>query len=597
MFLKGNGVIKLGKVMEKNQILRKGSAITIIVLFLISSLPLINGEPNIQLTNQNYDNKRGSYIYQKKELRNENIKNNLMEMTEQKKELSFFEDDSFLDIIITNSGWSPGKISVHLGNGSGGFSLFKNYSLGGIWPGDMVTEDFNKDGFLDVAVPCYNHYPYIFFLTIFLGEGGGLFKEPVNYSITQFPYGITSGDFNNDNDIDLAILTTKSIGGTFLDVFLGYGNGSFAPKWSLELPIDSGDRIVSGDFNNDNFLDLAVVSFNGQSYITILYGNGTGRFNVNQTYHIGQGYNDLEIISCDFNKDGFLDLAVPLNNDYEDYVIVCYNDGTGMFTDSQNYSVGDWPKSLAAGDFNQDGAPDLAVSIWDYVAILMNNGSGGFEDLMMYDRGSSYQMDDIITTDFNGDTFLDLVVTNGHDDSVTFLKGYGDGTFGNRQDFYAGIYPWGLVFGNFNPMLPGDLNGEGLLNWSDIKPGSTVNGNFTVENVGGPRSYLNWRIDSFPDWGNWTFTPSSGVNLTPDEGSVTVNVEVTAPDIKNQEFKGEVKVINKDNSSDYFIIPVTLRTPTNQNVPFIHFWELLLKRFPILQGLILLIGNHLGRNT
>ncbi|GEM_PF-3342915 len=549
--------------MDRERIIKKGLASVIIVLILISSFPLINGESDIRLTGHIYNNKKDNNISRYEELKNDIQKNNSLEIIEQKKTLSIFEDDYFRDIIITNSA-SNGKISVHLGNGSGEFFLFKNYSLGGVWPGDMVTEDFNKDGFLDVAVPCYRTLPYIFFLTIFLGEGGGLFKEPVNYSITKYPFGITSGDFNNDNNIDLAVVTVLSTSETFLDVFLGYGNGSFGPKWSIELPIDSGDRVVSGDFNNDNFLDLAVVSFNGQSYITILNGNGTGEFNVNQSYTIGQGYNDLEIISCDFNLDGYLDLAVPLNNaGEEDYVFVCYNDGTGMFFDSQNFFVGNWAKSITAGDFNQDGAPDLAVSIEDYIVVLMNNGSGGFEDLMMYDRGYSSQMDDIITADFNRDTYLDLVVTNCLDDSVTFLKGHGDGTFWDRQDFYAGIYPWGLVFGDFNPMLPGDLNGEGMLNWSGIKPGSTIYGDFTVENIGGPHSYLNWRIETFPDWGEWTFNPSDGYNLTSDQGLVTINTTVVVPPIENQLFTGQIKIVNIENSNDYCVISVFLETSEN----------------------------------
>lgn len=110
-----------------------------------------------------------------------------------------------------------------------------------------------------------------------------------------------------------------------------------------------------------------------------------------------------------------------------------------------------------------------------------------------------------------------------------------------------------------------DLDCEGTLSWDDVKPGSTVAGNFTVKNIGDPTSELDWEITEWPTWGTWTFDPDSGEDLTPEAGSVTVDIEVVAPDEQNTEFTGEVKVINSDDPSGFCIISVYLKTPVNQN--------------------------------
>jgi len=109
-----------------------------------------------------------------------------------------------------------------------------------------------------------------------------------------------------------------------------------------------------------------------------------------------------------------------------------------------------------------------------------------------------------------------------------------------------------------------DLECEGSLSWTGVNPGSTVTGSFTVLNIGEPLSRLDWEVSEWPEWGDWTFTPSSGDNLKPEEDPDTVEVEVVAPDDPNTEFIGEVKIVNKHNSDDYCIIPVYLKTPVNQ---------------------------------
>ena len=78
-----------------------------------------------------------------------------------------------------------------------------------------------------------------------------------------------------------------------------------------------------------------------------------------------------------------------------------------------------------------------------------------------------------------------------------------------------------------------DLDCDGDLCWYDVEPGATVTGSFTVENIGEEGSLLDWEIESYPDWGTWTFYPSYGIDLMPEDGVVTVTVEVIWPNPEN----------------------------------------------------------------
>ncbi|DAC72888.1 MAG TPA: hypothetical protein DSN98_02695 [Thermoplasmata archaeon] len=114
-----------------------------------------------------------------------------------------------------------------------------------------------------------------------------------------------------------------------------------------------------------------------------------------------------------------------------------------------------------------------------------------------------------------------------------------------------------------NPDVP-NLNCEGSLSWTKVHGGKTVDGSFQIENIGGVDSLLHWRVNvSTIDWGTWSFTPEFGENLTPLDGKITVQVSVRAPDEKNSEFQGYIRVENTDNPNDFDVIPVILKTPMN----------------------------------
>ena len=140
---------------------------------------------------------------------------------------------------------------------------------------------------------------------------------------------------------------------------------------------------------------------------------------------------------------------------------------------------------------------------------------------------------------------------------------------------------------DWEPTEP-DLYSEGSLSWVDVKPGSTVTGEIMVENRGEPLSNLNWQISEYPSWGQWTFSAVQGENLKTMAGPQSIGVKVTIPLENNQNFSGKIKIVNMENSSDYFLVPISVSTPASR----MTLWDMVLcflgklvHYFPILNQL------------
>jgi len=129
------------------------------------------------------------------------------------------------------------------------------------------------------------------------------------------------------------------------------------------------------------------------------------------------------------------------------------------FTGASTYNAGTFPESVAVGDFNGDGKPDLAVTnpASNSVSILLGNGDGTFQ------VGTSFPVvgispESVAVGDFNGDRKSDLAVTNPASNSVSILLGNGDGTFQVGTSFpVVGISPESVAVGDFNGDGKSDL--------------------------------------------------------------------------------------------------------------------------------------------
>jgi Calx-beta domain-containing protein/VCBS repeat protein len=334
------------------------------------------------------------------------------------------------------------------------------YSVGD-GPQDIVTADFNNDGRLDLATANTNGNS----VSVLLGAGDGTFGDALQIA-SDGPDSLKTGDFNGDGNADLATLLYMEVPYWFygrVDVFFGNGDGSFQPAQTVDEY--SSYAIQVDDFNADGRSDLVIERWYPDPYhdpwggfpfvyFAVLLGNSDGSFT--------ETFSDLTAFPSspapDLNNDGYGDEITFVGYPWGQSVSVHIGRPDGTFAPALHYETGQYTSTVAVGDFNGDGRPDVAAAseFSDVVSVLLNDGNWPPAD------APTIQINDAVVTEGHTGTRTATFVVNlssAFGEPVTVGYVTDDGTAGGG-DYQAATGTLTFAPGETEKTLTVFVNGD-----------------------------------------------------------------------------------------------------------------------------------------
>lgn len=327
------------------------------------------------------------------------------------------------DLVAANT--ESNDLTILLGDGKGGFAPSKGSPLAaGHAPVDVIAEDFNDDGKVDLAIA--NHDTK--YVTVLLGDGAGGFApapgSPVAVHSNPHPHGIAAADFNGDHRLDLVV---ESWMDDKVELLLGDGKGGFNAAGPMQ---DVGQmpyiKVRAGDLNGDGHADIVTTNFRGKN-VTVLLGDGKGNFVQAAGSPFPVRKHPFFADLGDLNGDGKTDIAIATYSGQgtdpgDDGVTILLGDGRGglsPMSGSPFATTGRASGGLALGDINGDGVQDVAVANGESnnVTVLLGNGRGTLVTGATIPVGSHPYR--VAVGDLNGDGKADIVTANNGDNNLT----------------------------------------------------------------------------------------------------------------------------------------------------------------------------------
>jgi hypothetical protein len=387
----------------------------------------------------------------------------------------------------------------------------------------MAAADFNHDGTPDLAVVNNNDTKVDILLSNSIDFSQGACLQAISPSTADVgspqPVAIAAGDLDHNATIDLAVAVRAGV-----VIARGDGSGAF----TVDPPLAAGTdpkTVAIVDVDGDGLNDIVVGNGNGNS-ITVLYGNGAG-FDAPASILLSGPVTAMVV--QDMNKDSFVDLVAVSSFTGQAFVFLQNPSVPRSFRGLPAVSVGVAPTAVMAGDFNGDGAPDLAVTSGGtsgVLGILLSQLPGDeatpFGAAMQTTAGAIPQA--LGVDDFNRDSFLDVVVADQGGNRVPFFLGNGTGSMdqqpgncgGQGNICTAGAGPQALVLADVdgdgrNDVIVANRTGVSLTFLLSSQPSPTPSPTLTPTDTPTP-----------------TETPSSTVTSTPTQPTSTPTRSVTS---------------------------------------------------------------------
>jgi hypothetical protein len=316
--------------------------------------------------------------------------------------------DGKLDLATLDA--TANTVRVLLGTGGGAFAAGVAYPLDGATgsnaPGTIAVGDVNGDGKPDIVTVGRSSGSGTVF--VLAGKGDGTFSAPKAFPTAPSPYALALGDVNGDGKLDVVtanpgfyVITT---GASSVGVLLGDGQGNFAASVNYPTGVET-QQVALGDLDGDGKVDIVAANTGVDDWwsVGVLRGKGDGTFAAEAEFPSGIGPNSVAL--GDLNKDGKLDVVLA-DSTAGGWVTVLLGNGDGTLADGVEYNVGDSAGAVMLGDLDGDHNLDI-VATGEGVILLLGKGDGTFPTtpLVYAARSSSLALGDV-----NGDGRPDVVV-------------------------------------------------------------------------------------------------------------------------------------------------------------------------------------------
>ncbi len=326
-----------------------------------------------------------------------------------------------------------------------------------------ITGDGNLDllGFTNIPNSAVINKLYIY-----PGTGSGEFSAPIILNLPTFIVNnIIISDFNNDNKNDIVVLLVSNPKSAL--IYQNDGNGNFNPLTPSPLANNSEILLNLVDINNDGIGDLFTI--NGTSYF-YRFGNADGTFGI--PVQISKAVYSQP---ADFDGNGKIDFPVIMGTSQNAVIGFYLNQGNGVFfLDETTVNLNGPLTRLYVRDLNNDGKPDLIGYSDTTVFVIKNLGNKNFSkseyEIPSEMRQSIYKPT-ANTGDFNGDGFVEFIVTQHTPPSYLIFTNDGTGNFTQR------FYPRkanGKIFGDFDNDNKTDYVEFKSLTFQNIKSGNSI---------------------------------------------------------------------------------------------------------------------------
>jgi hypothetical protein len=308
-----------------------------------------------------------------------------------------FDVDGRPDLALASGGTT---LTLSMNQGQAQFSTVSQPTQFPV--GTLQVGDFNGDGRPDLALGGSGS------IGLLLNLDAG-FAE-TDYAASGSVARIAAVDVDGDGHLDLVATN----GGNSVSIFMGDGLGGLGPEVTYTTGGLSSCFVVAGLFDGDRFPDLVINECGGGA--VILTNDGTGKFptsaaipGIGTTWALSTGH---------FAGPTLLDLVVGSEANPETTIFADPADA-GFASQAQYATVP--PADYAVGDLNGDGFDDLVAIAWygKTFELRINRGDGTFLPGVQFTASTTDTMQTLAAADFNGDGALDIAVVPSNATSGT----------------------------------------------------------------------------------------------------------------------------------------------------------------------------------